>query len=946
MVAKMSRKLLSLFIVLLLIASPGLSTTIIRVNALNTTYYVSYSSGNDNNDGMSPATAWKTLTKASSVTMSQGDQILLKCGDTWTNDTLILNGSGTSTNPITISSYGTGNLPKISPDGVDYNCIYAYNVDGWKIMNLDLCNAKDGIHYDYNGSYNHNYLCIQNCNIHDLDNTYNSNPGLFNHFSSGISINGFSTLSNGEQVILSNITVQNINFNNVNVSWWVGTPFSDCTQSTGFTTGALTYLTNCNLSNMSVTNGGQVGYMFMCMRNSTITNCDTYNTGYNSFTYGSAGIVVGHSNNVVLDGCDVSYEHRNAAQDYDGMGVDFDGGFDNYNLTYKNATIQHTAGAGFTLFDGASGGLGTPNALIDNVSINYFGENPGNHSSGIHFGGTCSYGKVQNCTFNRSISANAYYDGDYESFSFTNNQYTTNVSTGKTATVSSYATNCDGSKAVDGNTSTYWCSNGYLLPSWLTVDLGALYQITNINQIFVNTSGWNFRIDVSSDNINWQTIVDNTVTAVNGNDFSYNVNSLGRYVRLYVTNSNNGAWATSEEFNVYCTAATNIAVGKTATVSNSQTGFEASKAVDGNNSTYWCTSSYILPSWLTVDLGSSYQITNINQLFVDNSNWKFRIDVSNDNSTWKTIVDNTVTAVNGSNFSYNVNTYGRYVRLYVTNSDNGAWATSREFSIFGIPLTNISQGKTATASNYQTGYEASKAVDGSLGTYWCTNGVVFPASLTVDLGSLYHITNIDQIFNNSCPWNFRIDISNDNSTWRTLIDNTVTAVSGSEFAYTVNDYGRYVRLYVTGSDGNWATSKEFSIYGTSATNLAVGKTAAASNYATGFEPSKAIDGNMSTYWCTSSYILPSYLTVDLGSSVQINNIDQTFVDSANWKFRIDISTDNVNWTTIIDNTITAVPGNEFVYNVNYTARYVRLYVTGSDNGAWATSKEFMVSKSN
>ena len=52
-----------------------------------TTYYISQSSGKDNNDGKSPARAWQTLARAS-TNYSAGDRILLKCGDTWLNDEL------------------------------------------------------------------------------------------------------------------------------------------------------------------------------------------------------------------------------------------------------------------------------------------------------------------------------------------------------------------------------------------------------------------------------------------------------------------------------------------------------------------------------------------------------------------------------------------------------------------------------------------------------------------------------------------------------------------------------------------------------------------------------------------------------------------------------------------------------------------------------------------
>ena len=71
------------------------------------TYYVSQSSGNDASDGKSPATAWKTLAKASRE-YAPGDEILLKRGDTWANDTLRPQGSGTPDSRCNVGSNLTG----------------------------------------------------------------------------------------------------------------------------------------------------------------------------------------------------------------------------------------------------------------------------------------------------------------------------------------------------------------------------------------------------------------------------------------------------------------------------------------------------------------------------------------------------------------------------------------------------------------------------------------------------------------------------------------------------------------------------------------------------------------------------------------------------------------------------------------------------------------------
>ena len=63
----MCKKLLYLTSLILLL---GLVSTVQA-----TTYYVS-PSGNDNNNGTSPSTAWKTITKVNSVTFAAGDSIL------------------------------------------------------------------------------------------------------------------------------------------------------------------------------------------------------------------------------------------------------------------------------------------------------------------------------------------------------------------------------------------------------------------------------------------------------------------------------------------------------------------------------------------------------------------------------------------------------------------------------------------------------------------------------------------------------------------------------------------------------------------------------------------------------------------------------------------------------------------------------------------------------
>ncbi|MFA6515164.1 MAG: peptidoglycan-binding protein [Candidatus Paceibacterota bacterium] len=88
-------------------------TVTITITASNT-FYVSYSTGLDTNDGTSPSTPWKTIAKVNSQTFTPGASILFKKGDTWTGETITINSSGNSSNPITYSSYSTGSNPVIS----------------------------------------------------------------------------------------------------------------------------------------------------------------------------------------------------------------------------------------------------------------------------------------------------------------------------------------------------------------------------------------------------------------------------------------------------------------------------------------------------------------------------------------------------------------------------------------------------------------------------------------------------------------------------------------------------------------------------------------------------------------------------------------------------------------------------------------------------------------
>ena len=93
-----------------------------KAAATGKTYYVDAQAGDDAKDGLSMATAWKSLAKIKATALSPGDRVLLKKGCTW-RETLQVPSSGAEGSPITFGSYGTGDEPRI---------VGADAVTGWK----------------------------------------------------------------------------------------------------------------------------------------------------------------------------------------------------------------------------------------------------------------------------------------------------------------------------------------------------------------------------------------------------------------------------------------------------------------------------------------------------------------------------------------------------------------------------------------------------------------------------------------------------------------------------------------------------------------------------------------------------------------------------------------------------------------------------------------------
>lgn len=106
----MKGKILAVVFLLLVLR---MSVNAVSVDAQTCTYYVSSSTGSDNSDGLTESTAWKTITRINQHSLSPGDTVCFKRGDTWRfpADAYLTPKNGNPSGYIAYDAYGVGPKP-------------------------------------------------------------------------------------------------------------------------------------------------------------------------------------------------------------------------------------------------------------------------------------------------------------------------------------------------------------------------------------------------------------------------------------------------------------------------------------------------------------------------------------------------------------------------------------------------------------------------------------------------------------------------------------------------------------------------------------------------------------------------------------------------------------------------------------------------------------------
>jgi len=299
----------------------------------NTTYYVSASDGDDNNDGLSAETPWQSLSKVNNGVFRAGDRILLQAGDQW-DEPLVLRGSGEPEQPITVSAYGDGDKPVIrwnAPNGG--SVVTGHNLSHWVIDGLSVhivasagqswSNITVGIQLLYDNAKLYEDVQIINNDVYS--DTYDSNTN-------GIMISASVPGSDGKEVArdltIAGNTVHDVAWYGITTTGW------DIERNEELRSQLL--YGNVQVLGNEVYRTASQGIVIQNAHDSAIERNVVREGGLGNDTWGPGGLWFIASRDSVIRFNEV-YGMKDASSGYDGAGINVDWYCDNILVQYNYA---------------------------------------------------------------------------------------------------------------------------------------------------------------------------------------------------------------------------------------------------------------------------------------------------------------------------------------------------------------------------------------------------------------------------------------------------------------------------------------------------------------------------------------------------------------------------------------------------------------------------------
>lgn len=334
------------------------------------TYFVS-ATGDDRGDGLSQATAWRSISRVNQAHLEPGDTVGFQGGQTFAGKIYLTpDEEGSASSPIRITSYGEGRATISSPGDTG---LYAYNTAGIVVSNLIFVGGGrttapggDGIYFfnDLPGDIKKTFVRIDNVEVSDF-------------YLNGIVFGAGNGRSGFRDVRVTNSSVHDNGRNGVFA--WGGPRYSH----TDFEVRSVSSVRNTGTPGISFSTGS--GILLSSVDGALIDHSVARENGALSTSEaGPVGIWAFDANNVVIQFCESTSNHSGV--DVDGLGFDLD-------ENVSNSTMHHNFssgndGSGFVLIGQTKTSDSTNNSVYSNLSVDDGRKNAPVSTAGLFlFGG-------------------------------------------------------------------------------------------------------------------------------------------------------------------------------------------------------------------------------------------------------------------------------------------------------------------------------------------------------------------------------------------------------------------------------------------------------------------------------------------------------------------------------------------------------------------------------
>lgn len=342
------------------------------------------------------------------------------------------------------------------------------------------------------------------------------------------------------------------------------------------------------------------------------------------------------------------------------------------------------------------------------------------------------------------------------------------------------------------------------------------------------------------------------------------------------------------------------------TASSALGGHAAALAGDGDAGTAWH-SDGAGTAWLTRQLTPGSVVTGVDVDWGEDHATRFLVQTSTDGVTW---TDQRLTQ-DGTGGSTRLDlspTPATSVRLVLLDGPGDGYGV-RELTVDAS--VNVALGAPVTVSG-TSGGAAGSVTDGSTATRWSGN-LSDTAWAQVDLGSVQPVGAVRLWWDASYARQYRIQVSDDGSTWRDAYVTPAAGSDGGTDVVAVQGQARYVRMQAAQrSTTTYGVSLwELEVFADDAlvsapvvpagrSNLALGRPVTAdSRYDATLVPANAVDGNPTTRWASqrqnAPYTTERWLAVDLGGPRTVNQAVITWETATSNDFRVEGSDDGQTW---------------------------------------------------